>query len=329
LLSPAGPSAETKGLERRPLDPALAPFIAEVEAEFGPAPYLQSAQQFRAQVERLSTRKLPPRPAGMAVADRIAPTAAGPVPIRVYRPRALAGDRAAPALLYIHGGGWTVGSLDTHDPICADLAEEAPCCVVSIGYSLAPERPFPAAYHEIAALGAWAETHTQDLGIDRARIAIGGDSCGGNLATAVALAARDEGLRRYCFQLLIYGVFDTNFDTPSMLRNAEAPFLGRELMIWFWRQYLGGATTTDDPRAVPLRATDLRGLPPAFVSTAEYDPLLDEGKAYAARLADAGVPVEYRRAPALMHGFMRVRRLSRYAEEEFAAVCRALAKAFA
>jgi acetyl esterase len=314
---------------RLPLDPALAPFIADVEAEFGPAPYLQSAQQFRAQVERLSTRKLPPRPNGMAVADRTAPTAAGPVRLRFYRPRVLAGEAAAPALLYIHGGGWTVGSLETHDPICAAIAEETPCCVVSVGYSLAPEHPFPAAYHEIEAAGAWLADNAGALGLDAKRIAIGGDSCGGNLGTAVAIAARDVGIRRYCFQLLIYGVFDIDFERPSMRRNAEAPFLGRDLMIWFWRQYLGGATATDDPRAVPLRAKDLSGLPPAFVSTAEYDPLLDEGEAYAARLADAGVPVEYRRAPALMHGFMRVRRLSRYAEEEFAAVCRALAKAFA
>jgi acetyl esterase len=265
----------------------------------------------------------------MAVAERIAPTEDGPVPLRIYRPRALAGDAAAPALLYIHGGGWTVGSLDTHDPIAAGIAEETPCVVVGVGYSLAPERPFPAAYREIAAAGAWLETEAAALGIDAKRIAIGGDSCGANLGTAVAIAARDGGLRRYCFQLLIYGVFDTDFDTPSMIRNADAPFLDRALMIWFWRQYLGGATSTDDPRAVPLRAKDLRGLPPAFVSTAEYDPLLDEGGAYAARLAAAGVAVEYRRAPALMHGFMRVRRLSRYAEEEFAAVCRALARAFA
>lgn len=265
----------------------------------------------------------------MAVADRIAPTAAGPVPLRLYRPRALAGDAAAPALLYIHGGGWTVGSLETHDPIAAAIAEETPCVVVSVGYSLAPEHAFPSAYHEIAAAGAWLEAEAGALGIDAKRIAIGGDSCGANLGTAVAIAARDAGLHRYCFQLLIYGVFDTDFDTPSMIRNADAPFLDRALMIWFWRQYLGGATTTDDPRAAPLRVKDLRGLPPAFVSTAEYDPLLDEGEAYAARLGAAGVTVEYRRAPALMHGFMRVRRLSRYAEEEFIAVCRALARAFA
>lgn len=314
---------------RLPLDPALATFIADVAAEFGPAPHLQSAPVFRARVERLSTRNLPPRPPGMAVSDRTAPTAAGPVRLRFYRPRALAGDAAAPTLLYIHGGGWTVGSLETHDPIAAGIAEETPCCVVSVGYSLAPEHPFPAAYHETAAAGAWLEANAGALGLDARRIAIGGDSCGANLGTAVALAARDAGLRRYCFQLLIYGVFDTDFDTPSMRRNAEAPFLDRALMMWFWRQYLGGAETTDDPRAAPLRAEDLGGLPPAFVSTAEYDPLLDEGEAYAARLRAAGVPVEYRRAPALMHGFMRVRRLSRYAEEEFAAVCRALGRAFA
>jgi acetyl esterase len=312
-----------------PLDPALAPFIADAAAEFGPAPYLQSAQDFRAQVERLSTRKLPPRPPGMDVDDRVAPTAAGPVPIRIYRPRALADEPAAPALLYIHGGGWTVGSLDTHDPIVEGIADETPCCVISVGYSLAPEHPFPAAYHEVAAVGAWLEAEAAALGVDAKRLAIGGDSCGANLGTAVALAARDAGLRHYCFQLLIYGVFDTDFETPSMIRNANAPFLDRALMIWFWRQYLAGTTATDDPRAVPLRAKELRGLPPAFVSTAEYDPLLDEGEAYAARLAAAGVPVEYRRAPALMHGFMRVRRLSRYAEAEFAAACRALARAFA
>jgi acetyl esterase len=314
---------------RLPLDPALAPFLADAAAEFGPEPYRQSAPAFRAQVERLSTRTPPQRPPGLAVTERVADTTAGPVPLRIYRPGALAGSAAMPVLLYIHGGGWTVGSLDTHDPICVGIAEETPCCVVSIGYSLAPEHPFPAAYDEIAAVGAWVEAHAAALGIDPRRIAVGGDSCGGNLATAVAIAARDAGLSRYCFQLLIYGVFDDDFDRPSMIRNAHAPFLDRELMIWFWRQYLGGAIHTDDPRAAPLKAKDLRGLPPAFVSTAEYDPLLDEGEAYATRLRAAGVPVEYRRAPALMHGFMRVRRLSRYAEEEFTAVCRALAKAFA
>lgn len=313
--------------EPLPLDPALAPFIADAKAEFGPAPHLQSAQVFRAQVERLSTRKLPPHPPGMTVSDRVAPTAAGPVPLRLYRPRALAGERKAPALIYIHGGGWTVGSLDTHDPIAAGIAEDTPCVVVSVGYSLAPEHPFPAAYREIEAVGAWLEAEAGALGLDAKRIAIGGDSCGANLGTAVAIAARDAGLRRYCYQLLIYGAFDTDFERPSMRRNAEAPFLDRALLIWFWRQYLG-AEHSDDPRAVPLRAKDLRGLPPAFINTAEYDPLVDEGEAYAARLRAAGVPVEYRRAPALMHGFMRVRRLSRYAEEEFAAVCRALGRAF-
>ncbi len=317
---------------RLPLDPALAPFIAQVAADFGPAPHLHSAQHFRALVERLSTHNLPPRPAGMAVEERVAATAAGPVPLRLYRPKALAGAAPMPALLYIHGGGWTVGSLDTHDPICAGIAEETPCCVIAIGYSLAPEHPFPAAFEEIAAVGAWTAANAVALGIDAKRIAIGGDSCGGNLGTAVALAARDEGgatARRYCFQLLVYPVFDCDFDTPSMRRNATAPFLGRDLMMWFWRQYLGGATRSDDARAVPLRARSLAGLPPAFIATAEYDPLLDEGEAYAKRLAAAGVAVEYRRAPALMHGFLRVRRLSRYAETEFAAMCRALARAFA
>jgi acetyl esterase len=233
------------------------------------------------------------------VRDLAAPGPAGDVPLRLYRPAA---DEPLPAILYFHGGGFVIGSLDTHDGTCRALANASGCAVVSVDYRLAPEHRFPAAPEDCWAALAWVAKEGAALGVDGARLAVAGDSAGGNLAATAALLARARGpaLR---YQLLVYPVTDHAFDTPSYRENGEGYFLSAAMMRWFWQQYLEDAGQGADPLASPLRATELAGLPPALVVTAEYDPLRDEGEAYAARLRAAGVPTELRRFPGQIHGF--------------------------
>lgn len=235
------------------------------------------------------------------VEDRFIPGPGGELMIRLYRP-----DRAGtlPALIYFHGGGWVIGSVETHDHVCRALANDAGCLVASVEYRRAPEHKFPAALEDAYAATEWLLANAGELGVDPARVAIGGDSAGANLATAVCLKARDEGGPRLAFQVLWYPVTDYNFDTPSYLENAEGLQLWRQDMIWFWNLYLPDPSAADNPLASVLRAPDLSGLPPALIITAEYDPLRDEGESYGARLRDAGVQVELLRYEGMIHGFI-------------------------
>jgi acetyl esterase len=235
------------------------------------------------------------------VEDRLIPGPGGGLPVRLYWPE---NTGILPAFVYFHGGGWVVGSVDTHDHVCRAIAKQAGCLVVSVEYRRAPEFRFPAAAEDAYAATAWVASNAASLGADPARVAVGGDSAGGNLATVVCLMAREKGGPRLVYQVLWYPVTDFNFDTPSYLENAEGLQLWREDMIWFWRHYLGDPAIADDPLASPLRAKDLRGLPPALVITAEYDPLRDEGEAYAARLREADVRVEMLRYEGMIHGFI-------------------------
>jgi acetyl esterase len=259
------------------------------------------------------------------VADRTLPGPAGEIPVRVYRPSE---EAALPVLIFFHGGGWVIGSLDTHDNTCRALANAAGCIVVSVDYRLAPEHTFPAAVDDAFAATRWAAEHVADIGGDPARVAVGGDSAGGNLTAVVALLAREAGDLSLRFQLLVYPVTDYEFDSQSMRDNATGYFLERDSMRWFYRHYLTGEADADDWRASPLRARDLAGLPPAFVITAEYDPLRDQGEAYARRLGDAGVPVELRRYDGVFHGFFGMRDLMEPAREAFDAAAKALRAAF-
>jgi len=229
----------------------------------------------------------------------------GSIQARSYRPR----DAAAgplPALVYYHGGGWVLGNLDTIDGLCRRLANASGCVVVSVDYRLSPEAKFPAALDDCHEAARAVASEPGSFGIDPARIAVGGDSAGGNLAAAVAIRARDRADLALAFQLLIYPIADFAFDTPSYLENAEGFGLTRDAMIWYWDQYLARADDGASPLASPLRAADLAGLPPALVVTAEYDVLRDEGEAYAARLRDAGVAVDLRRYPGQIHGFLQL-----------------------
>jgi acetyl esterase len=208
-------------------------------------------------------------------------------------------------LAWFHGGGWVIGSLDTHDALCRRLAAAAGCMVVSVDYRMAPEHRFPAAVDDCWAVTRWLAEHGREIGADPQRLAVGGDSAGGNLAAVMALRARDAGLGLR-LQLLVYPVTDSDLDTPSSLRNATGYGLTRAGMAWFWDHYVPDLAGRAHPDAAPLRAASLAGTAPAHVVVCELDPLLDEGEAYARRLEAEGVPVRLQRYPGMIHGFVRM-----------------------
>lgn len=284
-----------------PLDPQARAVLEQMAAAGIQPPHTLSVAAARqALIERRRLTAGAPEPIAH-VADRSIPGPGGPLPIRIYRPAAAA---PLPTLVYFHGGGWVLGSIETHDGICRALANAGACQVVSVEYRLAPEHRFPAAVEDAYAASAWVAANAAELGAAPDRIAVGGDSAGGNLAAAVCLMARDRGGPRLAFQLLLYPVTSFAFDTPSYLENAEGYMLTRADMRWFWQHYLPDEAAGRSPYASPLQAENLRGLPPALVVTAEFDPLRDEGEAYAARLQAAGVPATLRRYEGLIHGFL-------------------------
>ncbi len=243
------------------------------------------------------------RPAGVSVQERTMPGPGGPLQLRIYTPGQVV--RPAPAILYLHGGGFVIGDLDTHDAPCAYLAHESGCVVVSLAYRLAPEHRFPAAVDDALAGFRWLADHADALGLDPARLAVGGDSAGGNLAAVIAqLATREAWTARPCFQLLIYPATDMRREHASHREFASGYVLNATLLDWFLGHYLRSDADLTDPRASPLLAPDLHGLPPAYVAVAGFDPLRDEGRAYAERLRAAGVAVQLDCHDALVHGFI-------------------------
>jgi acetyl esterase len=247
------------------------------------------------------------------------------VAVRCYRP---VRDAVLPALVFFHGGGWTIGDLDTHDVLCRQLANGARCAVFSVDYRLAPEHPFPAAVEDCFFVTKEVHQHAEELKIDPKRIAVGGDSAGGNLAAVVALLARDRGAPPLAGQLLIYPATDQRCGFPSHERNARGYLLTREAIGFFRNAYLPREKDRSDCRASPLLAASHAGLPPAFVLTAAYDPLVDEGRAYAERLAQAGVEVEYRECPDMVHGFVLFGGVVAAANAAVHECCRHLRRAF-
>ena len=227
---------------------------------------------------------------------------AGGVPLRSYHPmNAPAGS--LPGIVYFHGGGWVMGDLDTHDTLCRQLANHAGAVVVAVDYRLAPEHPFPAALDDAYAATQHIIRRASEFGVDPTRLAVAGDSAGGNLAAVVTLKARDEGGPRVAFQCLLYPVLDFECNTPSYAQFADGFGLTRAKMEFFGRSYLGRGDA-NHPFLSPLRAPDLTGLPPALIVTAEYDVLRDEGEAYARRLAASGVPVDSWRVAGVIHAFI-------------------------
>jgi acetyl esterase len=237
-----------------------------------------------------------------AVENRSVPGPAGPIGVRVYRPVL---NETLPALVFFHGGGFVICNLDTHDRQCRNLANAGGCVVIAVDFRLAPEHKYPAAVDDAYAATQYVAEHAAEFGIDPNRIAVGGDSAGGNLATVTALLARDRGGPQLKFQLLIYPVVDLEDKSPSMQQFGQDHFLTLEAMDWFTENYLPSRDAAREPTASPLNATDVRGLAPAMILTAECDPLRDQAEAYARKLQSAGVPVELKRYEGMIHPFFQ------------------------
>jgi acetyl esterase len=269
-------------------------------------------EQARAHNRRGAEATAPRPPIPMARVDSLQiPGDAGPIPARFYLPGGLPPASPPPLLVFYHGGGWVIGDLETHDGVCRFLAAAAGTAVLAIDYRLAPEHPFPAAVEDSWSAFAWAAANAAELGADPARIAVGGDSAGGNLAAVVSLQARDAGGPRPAMQLLIYPPTDSAGDLPSRRLFAEGFLLTKNDMETFERHYLPPGTDASDPRVSILLAPDVSDLPPAYVATAGFDPLRDEGEAYALRMREAGVQVALRRHPGLIHSFANETAISR------------------
>lgn len=232
----------------------------------------------------------------------------GKIRFRRYRPQGAAAG-SLPTLIYYHGGGFVIGNVETHDSTCRRLANKSRCQVMSIDYRLSPEHPFPAPTEDGVAAFRHVRDNAASFGTDAARIAVGGDSAGGAIAAVVCQAVRDAGdSRGPAFQMLIYPATDSSKQSASRVAFAEGYFLTKELIDWFWKAYVPAGTDLADLRLSPLLAKDFKGLPPAFVLTAGYDPLRDEGRAYADRLIDAGIKTTYVNYPGTIHGFFSLTR---------------------
>lgn len=296
-MGPRGPGPKGEDVPVHPQVKLLLDGMAQV----GGPPFNEMAPvEARALFKNLSALDQPEEVT--RVDDRIVPGADNDVPVRVYTPAdAVGGD--APLLIWLHGGGWVIGDLDTTDATARALANRSGAVVVSVDYRLAPEHTAPAALEDALAALTWSVENAELLGVNAAKVAVGGDSAGGNLAAALCLRVRDEFGPDIDFQLLVYPVVDCTLSHPSIEENAEGYFLTKDAMVWFTGHYLGGLDPKD-PSVSPLYANTLAGLPPALVITAEFDPLRDEGEAYAAALRDAGVAVEAVRYEGQIHGFM-------------------------
>jgi acetyl esterase len=282
-----------------PVDPQIQALLDKAAGL--PATHTLPVAEARRQMEARTGAMAAPAAVAGVEEYRIAGPAE-PLRLRIYTPKA---DSPYPLVVFFHGSGFVLCSLDTHDGMCRNLCAGADCVVVSVDYRLAPEHKFPTGLNDCVAATRWAIEHAREFGADPARTVVGGDSAGGNLAAATALRVRDENGPALRGQLLIYPVTDSHAPgTSSYAENAEGCGLTRDTMKWFWGHYLAEAAQAANPYAAPLRAGDLRGLPPTLVQTAEYDPLRDEGELYAVRLREAGVPVMLSRWAGMNHGFL-------------------------
>lgn len=298
-----------------------------VERGVPPTHTLTPTEARRLYRERRSfTQPVPPEVA--AVRELKAPGPHGEIPLRLYRPLGSAASDVLPVLVYCHGGGWVIGDLDTHDTLCRELANGSGACVIAVDYRMGPEHRFPAAVDDAIAATQWVHRQAGELRIDPARLAVGGDSAGGNLAAVVAIAARDSGTLPIAFQLLIYPATDQRRIAPSHAANGQGFLLTTETMAYFAGHYIADPAQYLDWRASPLLHDKLAGLPPAFVLTAGHDPLRDEGLAYAQRLSDAGNRATQVCFERQIHGFITMGRVIDEANTAVALCAAVLRSAF-
>lgn len=305
-----------------PLDPQAQNVIEQLAALGFPPVHTVSPEQAR------SNARMRPRAAGPEVARVESHSIPGPacdIPVRLYTP---AGAGPFPILVWFHGGGWVVGDLDMADPTARHLSVGAECIVLSVDYRLAPETKFPGPADDCYAATQWATRHAPQINGDPDRIAVGGDSAGGNLATVVSLMARDRRGPALAFQLLVYPVTQCDYSTGSYQSYADGYLLSRDSMQWYWDHYLRHPADARNPYAAPLLAQNLGGLPPALVIAAECDPLCDEGAAYARRLQEAGVPTTYSCYDGMIHGFFGMPAVLDKAKRAVAEAAAALREAF-
>lgn len=303
-----------------PLDPKAREFIDQMAASGLPPFDAMPIPELRALITSMAAMQGEAETVAQ-VDNRHIAGPAGAIPVRIYTP---AGNGPFPLLVFFHGGGWVFGNLDSHDGPCRALANAVPAVVISVDYRLAPEHPFPAAADDAYAATQWAADHAAALNGEARRLAVAGDSAGGNLAAVVSLMARDRGGPKLAQQVLIYPVTNATFDTVSYLENGNGYFLTRDMMMFFWNQYAASPVARSHAYASPLRAPNVAGVAPAFVLTAGYDPLRDEGEAYAARLRESGVAVQLRRYDDMFHGFFGMASLFPQAKEAVKEVAESL-----
>jgi acetyl esterase len=303
-----------------PLDPQIEAVLDEMRA-MGAKPFeALSVPEARVAAWGFEGLQGPPEEVA-AVEHRFIPGPTADLPIRIYTPE---GEGPFPALVYLHGSGWVVLNIGICDTTMRALANSTGCVVVAVNYQKAPEHPFPVPLEDCWAGLLWTFEHAGELNVDATRIGVAGDSAGGNLAAVMCLRAREEGAPRIAFQALIYPATEHGWDTGSARRNAEGYLLQRESMRWFWNHYIPDKSVVDDWRVSPLRAADHSNLPPAFIATAEFDPLRDDGLAYADKLRDAGVPVTYNEYAGMIHGFYWMQGVADGARRLHAALARAV-----
>ncbi len=286
-----------------PIDPQLVPVLDGANAPGNPGMETLDVASAREVALQMVAAMAGPRTEVASVENRTIPGPRGEIPVRIYTPE---GEGRKGVLVFFHGSGFVIYNLDSHDAECRALAQRAGVIVVSVDYRLAPEHKFPAGPEDCYAATRWASDHAEELGGDPARIAVGGDSAGGCLAAVVCHMARDRGGPELRFQLLIYPVTDCRAGHPSMQENAEGYLLTRAQMLWFIDHYLRSPEDANDPLCSPLLASSFDALPPALVVTAEFDPLRDEGEAYAEELRAAGVAVTLHRYDGMVHGFFQM-----------------------
>lgn len=282
------------------LDPQVKAFLHSLKEMNLPPRQLLSVEEKRQQLASYLALQGEERYVAMIKNVKI-PVKDGEIWVRIYTPE---GDGPFPIFIYLHGGGWVIGDLEIGNTLCRNIANLSGCIVVSVDYRLSPEYKFPIPVDDCFAAVEWVEKNAAKFNGDPSKIAIGGDSAGGNLAAAVSLIARDRGSPSIKYQVLIYPVTNLDFNTRSYIENGEGYVLTRDSMIWYAQQYLNSEKEMQNVQVAPFLAENLEGLPPALILTAQYDPLKDDGASYASRLIQAGVNVEYKYYSGMIHGFL-------------------------